>query len=769
MHPAVGVNYDWWKITPGTNRAHCKRNAEPRDDYWWFLPSYDKPGIRAAVVGQLRAMRAAGFTSLRVMVFHDHSTDPWEADSFTSLDGSIRPQDRAKLARFVGDVAAAGFHTLEVVPSFQRRNDLYCQDRTIGDCFDARRTGENWRFISQTAHIVRAWAGGMALRFDLGNEDAPDPAMPAPVRVRAARYIQTIARRFQKRYGSAWTFSVARSDRGTFVETRNRLNLLLADLAQLHLHPRFLEIHTYDTDPGNLRATLGVTQQIADRVGARIVLGELAYHNAVQASVIARWLKEHPDSRIDDVMQWPEYDPSLACAPLPHPPYTPGPLGAIAPSPAPVARVSPAPQWLVASDIHLDPFDWSPDPADYGSDANLALFASALAAMKRSVPDPAVVLLPGDFLAHAFASLARHNGADPTAAAVTAMRMMAGAFARTFPHARFAIALGNNDAPCGDYRSDAGDPYLRRLARIWRLPPTFAGDGYYALRLPEEHLRLVVLNTVLLSAKYRGSCGGEAAHAAARELAWLRATLRATPPGQRNVVMMHVPPGFDAFSTQAARGLVPWPFLRPRGNRELIDLLESPADRVAYAIAGHTHRFDFRLAGNVPILVFGSISPVYHNNPAFYGLQIAGNGSLLDVDVYAYDDWSQRWLQPRSIGALWHFARVDAASLLRIHRELGAARALRRRWDEQSGAWPSNPGVLWTQWTGAWRVPWCAQTQLGAGFAACARIRRRAELFALLAPALVALALAASAYALVRGLVRRRPAGPGGGARSRNP
>lgn len=765
-HTAIGINYDWWRITSGTNRAHCRHDVEPRDDTYWFLQSYDKPAIGAKVLAQLHAMRASGFTSLRVMVFHDHSSDAWESDSFTSLDGSIRAADRRKLARFIGDVGAAGFHTIEVVPSFQWRNDLYCQVRSIGDCFDPRRTGENWRFIAQVAQIARAAAGAMALRFDLGNEDAPDPAMPAGVRANAKRYIQTIAQRFQSEYGSNWTFSVARSDRGTWAETRNRLGLLLDDLAEIHLRPRFLEIHTYDTDAQNLQATLDVTQEIAHRIGARIVLGELAYHNAVQARAIERWLRQHPNSRVDDVMQWPEYDPSLACAPLPHPPYTPGALGAIAPQRPPVARPDGTPQWLVASDIHLDPFDRSPDPANYGSDTNPALFRSALSAMTREVPKPSVVVLPGDFLVHGFPKKAGQNGAQPTAAAIATMRTIARGFARAYPQAQFAIALGNNDAPCGDYRSDAEDPYLKAVARIWapmidrhgsapRFTSAFDRGGYYTVALPADRLRLVVLNTVLFSSEYRGSCGGDARHAAARELAWLRATLRATPAGTRNVAMMHVPPGFDPFATEVSRGFVPWPFLDAHDGPALLQALSDPANHVAYAIAGHAHRFDFRLDQRVPILVFGSISPVYHNNPAFYGLRIGPTGSLRDLAIYAYDDWSQRWRAPRGFDAAWHVSRIDAGTLHGVHVRLGTDPALRPRWDAQSSAWPSNPEVLWGQWRPLWwRVPWCAQTELDGGFVRCAHIERRATLGRVI---LVSIVLAiVAAIALAAFLISRR-------------
>jgi len=399
--------------------------------------------------------------------------------------------------------------------------------------------------------------------------------------------------------------------------------------------------------------------------------------------------------------------------------------------------------WLVASDLHVDPFARSPRPALFGSDANEALYRSALAQMKREVPDPAVVLLPGDFLAHDFPALAREAGSTPEAATLATMRAIAADFARAYPSAQIAIALGNNDSPCGDYSSDNGSAYARALAAIWKplvdrngaapdFEQTFSSGGYYAARLPLNGLRLVTLDTVIYSQEYRGDCG--AGGAGAQQLAWLQATLRATPPGVKNVVMMHVPFGYDAVTTEALHGFVAWPFLR-WGAGELVATLGDPANQIALGIAGHEHRFDFRLAGDVPYLILGSISPVYHNNPAFYALHVDSGGTLRDVDTYVFDEWTQAWEPARSFDQKWAVTQIDASSLRRIHRRLAADRQARAAWNAQADAWPSNPAIAWSQWTrGSWRTAWCAQTALGDAFVPCAGLVWRVALFEALAP-----------------------------------
>jgi sphingomyelin phosphodiesterase acid-like 3 len=421
--------------------------------------------------------------------------------------------------------------------------------------------------------------------------------------------------------------------------------------------------------------------------------------------------------------------------------------------------------WLVVSDLHLDLFDRSLYPSPPGSDTNVALLVSALSQMKRATPYPSVILLPGDFLMHHFLERIGPNAGSPQEAAIRTMRWIAAAFNRAFPKARFAIALGNNDSPCGDYRSANGSAYLAAVARAWTplvnrygasadFESSFGRGGYYTATLPVRGLRLVVLNTVLFSSLYGGDCAGSHSQAAADELEWLRTTLHSSRT--RNVVLMHIPPGFDATSTQYVRGFLAWPFLKSRYNDALIGTLAAPSDRVAYAIAGHTHRFDFRLARSVPVIVAGALSPIYGNNPAFYALRISSDGSLRDIVVYSFDQYAaQAWLPPHSFDRTWSKDRIDAASLARLHARLTSASA-RVLWSRQANGWISLPDRR--GWGGRWwRVFWCAQDLFVSNFSQCAGIQRRVQI---LGPLVAAIAAAVTILGLVvvrRMLMPKRP------------
>ncbi len=422
--------------------------------------------------------------------------------------------------------------------------------------------------------------------------------------------------------------------------------------------------------------------------------------------------------------------------------------------------------WLVVSDVHLDTFDRRSRPSLFGSDTNAALFRSALAEMRRRVPDPAAVLLPGDFFAHDLTGRVRRaDGSDVSAAGVETMRFIAAAFAQAYPRARFAVALGNNDAPCGDYHTAFGSPFAEAIARIWEplvnrgsaapaFTASFVANGSYVAAAPLRGTRFVVFDDVPLSAMYLGNCPPIASAGPEAQTAWLRATLAATPPGTANIVLMHVPIGYDAFSTELTRGYFPWPFLEAGANGRLVSAFSSSANRVAFVVAGHAHRFDFRLAGEVPVIVFGSLSPVYHNNPAFYALDVGPGAEPRDVRAFAFDEWTQSWQPARSFGAKWQTASLDAAALRGLHERLASDAALRHAWDAASSGWPSNWAIAWGAWGGAWRIPWCAQRYSGDGFAACAGLVARAEV---LRGFMAAIALAAGAAIAGIALIPARP------------
>jgi sphingomyelin phosphodiesterase acid-like 3 len=401
---------------------------------------------------------------------------------------------------------------------------------------------------------------------------------------------------------------------------------------------------------------------------------------------------------------------------------------------------------LIATDLHFDPMA---DPAlvdrlvaadpqawpaildgaadrslgHYGADTNWRLLRSALRAMKAAVPDPAFVLLPGDFLAHQFrrkfeASARRHSDADYRAFVQKTMRFLAGQIAREFPGRPILPALGNNDAGCGDYELEPGGHFLAAtLPIVRRLLGGTAGDGIarswtgygnYSLALPQlRGARVIVLNTVFFSTHYRNRCGAPGGvDPGQATLAWLGRRLAAAKrAGAKVWLVYHIPPGANAYAT-FRRGQCPDAFVplwKQAYAEPFTALMRRYSGTIVAAFAGHLHMDDFRLipGDDGPggfVLITPAVSPIFGQNPAFRMVSFDEAGGLLDETTYDLTNLLEATVKPGTPAAWkveytftreWHLPRLDAASLARLARRIAptpkSVPAVRLRWEQLYG------------------------------------------------------------------------------------
>ena len=298
--------------------------------------------------------------------------------------------------------------------------------------------------------------------------------------------------------------------------------------------------------------------------------------------------------------------------------------------------------------------------------------------MRRVDPQPPVIVIGGDEFAHQF---------DSSRASAT-MAYLARRFDRAFPAAQFIIALGNEDSPCGDYALPSRSRFLRDTARDWAplvnrrgaapaFEATFARDGFYTTRLPLAHAAAVVIDDVFWSPRYR-SCDRSGRPAAATTVQLWRA-LRGS--SDRHWVLLHIPPGIDAFSTaHLVRGLAVVPFLDPAPRDALLGAIAEPAMHVTLVLAAHTHKFAYRIAGTtarpIPILLMPSISPIFRNAPAFLTADVDAGGTLRNINDIALLNgvWRNLGGYP-SLGV----PRFTGSALVDLHRRLARSRALQAR------------------------------------------------------------------------------------------
>jgi sphingomyelin phosphodiesterase acid-like 3 len=373
------------------------------------------------------------------------------------------------------------------------------------------------------------------------------------------------------------------------------------------------------------------------------------------------------------------------------------------------ARADAAAPWLFVSDVHYEPRIHTRGPSRIGADTNLPLLRSAIAEMRRVDPHPPVVVIPGDFLSHAFA---------PSSAAPTIVAL-AQAFDRAFPDAQFVIALGNNDSSCGDYHFAPDSAFLRTFAHAWaplvnrrgaapQFARTFPHDGYYVARLPLAGVRAVVIDDVFWSPRYR-PCGRET-NPGAQALGRLRSALRAGAP-MRNWVLVHIPPGIDTFSTVAVgHRTVVVPLLDPGPREALEGLVNDRTNRVSLLIAGHIHRFTYRLVGDgeveVPLLIVPAISPIFGNAPSFLTVDVAPDGTIRGAEERSFVE--NVWHDEGGLRSLGMTA-FTTSQILALQRRLSAEPALRATYarlyegDGRKEITDRN-----------WRFYWCASTELAA-------------------------------------------------------
>jgi hypothetical protein len=223
------------------------------------------------------------------------------------------------------------------------------------------------------------------------------------------------------------------------------------------------------------------------------------------------------------------------------------------------------------------------------------------------------------------------------------------------------------------------EPFVNRRGAAPNFRTTFARDGFYTANLPIPGLRAVVIDDIFASPRYRERCGSTAVDAASETLEDLD---RALPPGAREKswVVMHIPPGIDAFSTShLVHHLAVVPFLESSPRNRLLAILGDPRRNVALAIAGHTHKFAVRLVaggadGYVPMLLVPALSPIFHNYPMFLTVDVGPDGTLRRIDEHAYDGTGWRVVGTSADLGLPAFT---GAALAKLEGRLDADPALR--------------------------------------------------------------------------------------------
>ncbi|MEO6694769.1 MAG: hypothetical protein ABIY50_06710, partial [Ignavibacteria bacterium] len=225
-----------------------------------------------------------------------------------------------------------------------------------------------------------------------------------------------------------------------------------------------------------------------------------------------------------------------------------------------------------------------------------------------------------------------------------------------FPSTTVFPTVGNDDAYCGNYMIDPGGPFLKMLGEAWEpivnaggnnlsFKEDFSKGGYCIVNMPGRNkYKMLILNTVFFSTKYKNLCGDTLLDPGTDELTWLKKTLDECKLNNQKVwLSYHIPPGVDIYATIADTGSCeekPFPSWDKKYNLEFIRIIHKYSSIIYSSFAGHFHRDDFRVLHNTIrpvsyIHITPSISPIYGNNPAYQIISYNKSSfQLLNYETY---------------------------------------------------------------------------------------------------------------------------------------
>jgi hypothetical protein len=320
----------------------------------------------------------------------------------------------------------------------------------------------------------------------------------------------------------------------------------------------------------------------------------------------------------------------------------------------------------------------------FGDDSNGTLIASVLKSILSNCPDPLFVLVQGDILAHDIRRVQSANFETADKYVVQQFRdhQLTNAF----------VALGNNDAPHGQDYAAPDEPLLMGLIDDWTplLRPENQSDfktlinnqGCYSTDLPGlTNHTLIVFNSTLFTKRFLAQPAANKG-LAGQQWDWLtNAIQRATNKSihQKIWLSFHVPPGIDPFSTIIVGKPIMSLWDDTIQNQFLGLLARMP--QITASFAGHTHRDEFRIVkhGHDPVAfihISPSVSPIYHNNPAYQIFTVAANGDLLDCETFRLKDVPQinrgndNWTREYSFRETYEAEKYDLENLIKLQTKL---------------------------------------------------------------------------------------------------
>jgi sphingomyelin phosphodiesterase acid-like 3 len=319
-----------------------------------------------------------------------------------------------------------------------------------------------------------------------------------------------------------------------------------------------------------------------------------------------------------------------------------------------VDTVVAANNFLVISDIHLQltasNMEFAPLGYNPYNDLDTHSFKNMLKTLRKNIDKgvvayPEFIIILGDLVGHHAAS---HKETEQTEVQVFR------AVKDLLPQVPVFYVFGNNDSSDADYgpfKNKVGiTPFKIAKKSGWSDGFLSTGqycakdyfpcilnekinDGYYSAYLA-DHLRFIVLNSVLFSKKREHVTGKDAE----KELNWFKEQLQQAQAAKDSVLIaMHIPCGSDTFLHST--------FWKKSEQKSFLHLIDTYSSNIIGILVGHTHFEEIKILQNdakqnIAVELFTPALSTSHGNApgvkSFFYAQDDNIWALTDYKVFTF-------------------------------------------------------------------------------------------------------------------------------------
>lgn len=307
-----GINSNFVDIRVDLIGACTPANPSATINGEGLLTRLKNPETRTRVEAHLHAMREAGSSGLRAIVWFGEARGVLPSNLFSSTDADAAAE---AVQTYFGLASDAGFKSLVLSFSPQALSNPGCREHEWGDCFDPATITRSATFVATVAQRVQRKFPWVLI--DLQNEGCTTATQGSVLLRNNAIYQDAVA--------AAVAAALPRDAAVTLSSILARgpacVEAALAVLERYGLAHGDVDVHVGDLQAA---ALLPKVVELARQRGRQVLIGEIHLADAVGLhQAVQQVLKGEAGAGISGVFFWPDSGSGNQCAVTIRPPYQP--------------------------------------------------------------------------------------------------------------------------------------------------------------------------------------------------------------------------------------------------------------------------------------------------------------------------------------------------------------------------------------------------------------------------------------------------------------